>query len=379
MWKRQKGFTIIEMMIAMAVSAVVLLGAVLAFRDSMQVNSTVTQNSDINDNLRAGLNFMVQDIIQAGTGIPTGGMSIPNTQNAAGCNTGAPVNRPFGAPPATITFQGPNPTSLGCNVILPALEPGPALGPTITSTDGTTAQRSDIITMAYADNTLALNQSPITRAVSTTPPLPACNGTIAANGTAVTFDAACVILGTAGIPVSTGDLIMFSNANGNALEYVTSVAGQTLNFSAGDPFNLNGHTATATGGTLAQMQTAPGSGVYPPTSATRIWMITYYLDPNAADPAHPRLMRQVNFKTPQAVAESVETLQFRFNYADGTNPAPSNLATTPTGDNENEIRAVTISLGARGAQHTVNAAKFARSSVSTQVAVRSLAYFNNYK
>ena len=369
----------IELLVAMGVTAVVLLGAVLAFRESLQVNSNVTQASDINDNLRAGMNFMVQDLIQAGTGIPTGGISIPNTQDAAGCNTSAPVNRPFGPPPAIVTFQGPNGITPGCNVILPALEPGSAIGPTIASTDGTTAPVSDIVTLLYADNTLALNQSPITRPASVAPPLPACAGAIAANGSTASFDSACVTLGAAGIPVNAGDLILFSNANGNALQCVTSIAGQVLNFGAGDAFSLNGRTAAETGGTLQQLQSPPGSGNYPPTSATRIWMITYYLDPNAVDPAHPRLMRQINFKTPQTVAESIESLQFRYNFADGTNPAPSNLAGVPVGDNENEIRAVTISLGARAAQHTLGTPRFTRSNLSTQVALRSLAYFNNYK
>jgi hypothetical protein len=375
----QKGFSLIELMVAIGVTIVILLGAVLAFRDSVKVNSGVTQSSDINDNLRAGMNLIVQDLIQAGTGIPTGGISIPNTQNAAGCNTGAPVRRPFGPPPAIINFQGPNAFTPGCNVILPAVEPGAALGPIIASADGTTAPRSDIITVMYADNTLALNQSPIIRAASVAPPVPACNGVIAANGSSVSFDATCVTLGGAGIPISGGDLILFSNANGNALQTVTSVAGQTLNFAAGDPFNLNGRTASETGGTMAQLQSPAGSGIYPPTSATRIWMITYYLNSPVADPLHPRLMRQINFNIPQPVGESIESLQFTYNLADGTNPSPSNQAAVPAGDNENELRAVTISLGAHSAQRTLGNTRFTRSNLSTQVALRSLAYFNNYK
>lgn len=380
MRKRQQGFTMIELLVAMGVTVVVLLGAVLAFRESVQVNSNVTQTSDINDNLRAGMNFMVQDMIQAGTGIPTGGIAIPNTQDAAGCNTSAPIKRPFGPPPAIITFQGPNAITPGCNVILPAVEPGPTIGPIIASTDGTTAPQSDIVTLLYADNTLALNQTPITRPAAVGPPAtPACNGIIAADGSTTSFDVACVTLGAAGIPVNAGDLILFSNANGNALQCVTNVAGQVLTFGAGDPFGLNGRTAAETGGTLKQLQSPAGSGNYPPTSATRIWMITYYLDPNVVDPAHPRLMRQINFKTPQPVAESIESLQFRYNFADGTNPPPSNLAAVPAGDNENELRAVTISLGARGAQQALANQRYTRSNLSTQVALRSLAYFNNYK
>src|SRR6267378_4350797 len=106
--KKKTGFSLVEIMIALAVTMIALAAAFLLFRDSTRANNNVTQASDMSDNLRAGLNLIVQDLIQTGTGIPTGGISIPNTVNAAGCNIGAPVNRP----PAvlTLTFQGPNAT-----------------------------------------------------------------------------------------------------------------------------------------------------------------------------------------------------------------------------------------------------------------------------
>src|SRR5712692_5272643 len=143
--KKKSGFTLVELIIGMAVTMVALAAAVLMFRDSTKANTNVTQTSDTNDNIRAGLNLIVQDLIQTGTGIPTGGISIPNTPNAAGCNTGAPVNRPPAA--LGLVFQGPNAANLGCNVILPAIEPGPDGGPTIVSPDGTSGPPSDIISV----------------------------------------------------------------------------------------------------------------------------------------------------------------------------------------------------------------------------------------
>jgi prepilin-type N-terminal cleavage/methylation domain-containing protein len=177
--KKKSGFTLVEMIIAMAVTMIALAAAVLAFKDSTKANTNVTQSSDMSDNLRAGLNLVVQDLIQTGTGIPTGGISIPNTINAAGCNIGLPVNRP----PAVLgkTFQGPNSTTPGCNVILPAIEPGNGLGPTVTSPDGTSSPATDIITVMYADNTLAMVQKPINGAAC-----PA--GTISPTGLTITFD-----------------------------------------------------------------------------------------------------------------------------------------------------------------------------------------------
>ena len=377
--KKNSGFTLVEIIIAMAVTMVALAAAVLMFRDSTKANNNVTQSSDMSDNLRAGLNLVVQDLIQTGTGIPTGGISIPNTVNAAGCNVGRPVNRP----PAVLnlTFQGPNAANAGCNVILPAIEPGNNLGPTVVSPDGTSGPRTDIITLMYADNTLALVQKPINGA--------ACpGGSIAADGSFVKFDPACVTIGGAGIPVNPGDLIMIYNGNNpnGILQTVTSVAAPQLNFAGGDAFNLNGRTASETAGTIKQLQNLTAgvpNGTYPPTSATRVWMVTYYLD-STTDPNHPMLMRAVNFNAPQPVAETLENLQFAFNFADGTTPAPVNQFAVPTvpapsGDNENQIRSVNVYMGARSTTYAANPGKYVRTNLATQVALRSMAYFNTYK
>jgi prepilin-type N-terminal cleavage/methylation domain-containing protein len=377
--KKQSGFTLVEIMIAIAVTMIALAAAFMLFRDSTRANNGVTQASDMSDNLRAGLNLIVQDLIQTGTGIPTGGISIPNTVNAAGCNVGRPVNRPPTV--LNITFQGPNATHAGCNVVLPAIEPGNNLGPTVTSPDGTSGPRTDIVTLMYGDNTLALVQKAINGASCP-------GGSIAASGLTITFDPACATLGAAGIPVNPGDLLMIYNGNNpnGILQTVTSVSGQTLTFSSGDAFNLNGRTASETAGTIKQLQNLTGgvpNGTYPPTSATRVWMVTYYLDATT-DPVHPMLMRAVNFNTPQPVAETVENLQFAFNFADGTSPAPVNqfavpTVPVPTGDNENQIRSVNVYMGARSTSSASNPGRYVRTNVATQVALRSMAYFNTYK
>jgi hypothetical protein len=346
----------------------------MIFRDSTRASNNVSQTSDMTDNMRAGLNLIVQDLIQTGTGIPTGGISIPNTVNASGCNVSAPVNRPPAA--LGLTFQGPNSTDTGCNVILPAIEPGNGLGPTVTSPDGAKGPATDVLTIMYADNTLALVQKHING--------PGCpGGAIDPNGAFVIFDPSCVTLGSAGTPANPGDLLMIYNSNNpnGILQTVTSLNGQTLNFAPGDAFNLNGRGATEAGGTIQQLQNLTGgvpNGTYPPTSATRIWMITYYVD-TTTDAAHPRLMREVNFNAPQPVAESLENLQFTFNFADGTTPAPVNQPGVPGTDNENQIRSVNVYIGTRAATRKAGTNQYIRSNLSTQVALRSMAYFNTYK
>jgi len=363
----------------MAVTMVALAAAFVLFRDSTKANTNVTQASDMSDNMRAGLNLIVQDLIQTGTGIPTGGITIPNT-TSSGCNSKARrVNRP----PAglNLTFDGPNSANLGCNVILPAIEPGNGLGPTVTSPDGTSGPATDIITIMYADNTLSLDQKPITG--------PTCpKGAIAPDGSTITFDPACVTIGAAGIPVNPGDLLMIYNGNNpnGILQTVSSVTAPTLTFTAGDAFNLNGRTTSETSGTILSLQNLTAgipNGTYPPTSCSRIWMITYFLDATA-DPKHPMLMRAVNFNTPQPVAETLENLQFSYNFADGATPPSVNqffvpAIPAPRGDNENQIRSVNVYLGARSATMAAATGKYIRTNLATQVALRSMAYFNNYQ
>ena len=387
--KRQSGFTMVEMMVAMGVALIALAATVSAFRDSAYTNQQISLKSDISDNLRAGLNFIQQDLIQAGTGIPVGGISIPNTGAASGgCPTGvSALNRP------SLTASGLEFPI--CNTTLMAVEPGDGIGNPISSPDATSSTRTDLITMLYVDNTLGLDNKPITQA-----PLgadPGCAGSISANGQTVVFDNTtmylgqvnCADLSKAIVPINPGDLIMFSNANGNAIQTVTSVSGQALTFAsglaAGDAYNLNGTGKPA--GTLIQLQnsTTNGAGAkvylgtYPPTTASRIWMISYYLD-DVTDPGHVRLIRRTNFNPGVAVGETIENLQFTYNYVNGSTVL-ANQTTVPTGYSENQIRSVDVYLGARSDYAMTNSRgshAYIRNSMQTQVCLRSMSYVNQF-
>jgi hypothetical protein len=212
------------------------------------------------------------------------------------------------------------------------------------------------------------------------------NGSINATGSSVTFDSACFNLATlavSGVQINPGDLIMFSNTNGNALQTVTAASGQTLTFSSGDAFGLNGKTASATGGTILQLQNytvdASGNkvynGTYPLTQATRVWMVTYYLD-NTTDVTHVRLIRQVNFNPGQPVGETLENLQFTYNFNDGI---MTNQPAVPSGYSENLIRSVNVYLATRSTSKLVQNGKYARENFQTQVSLRSMAYVSRYQ
>ena len=156
---KKSGFTLIELIVAMAVTMIATAAALLIFRDSTKANTNVTQASDMSDNLRAGLNLIVQDLIQTGPGIPTGGIpdpQIPQLRRLQYRQARQSASHCLELDLSGAQFRGP-----GCNVILPAIEPGNGLGPAVISPDGTTGPASDIITIMYADNTLALVQKAI--------------------------------------------------------------------------------------------------------------------------------------------------------------------------------------------------------------------------
>ena len=377
--RKLAGYTLIELMIAMSVTMVLLYAALRAFKDASQSSKQISLASDMTDNLRAGLNLIQQDLLQAGTGIPPTGIPIPNTPNGAGtCNAGQALNRPS-LNGGTLFPQ--------CNFVLPSIEPGQAMGPLITSPDATAGNPSspasftDEITMLYADNSSGLEDKPVNQpAIAGNPGCPA--GSITLSGQTVTFDPTCVdaaAMTASGAQIQPGDLIMFSNTLGSALQMVTSAAGNVLNFATGDPYALNGRNDPS--GTILQLKN-PGcttqANCWPPTTVTRIWMISYYLD-NLADTTHVRLIRRVNFNPGSPVGETLENMQFTYNFVDGVNN-PVNQASVPASNTEAQIRSVNIYLGARSNSlvRQGNKTLYARDNLVSQVSLRSMAYVNNY-
>jgi hypothetical protein len=260
-----------------------------------------------------------------------------------------------------------------CNVVMPAIEPGNALGVLITAPDATSLVPTDIISIMYQDNSLNVSQYPIYLAAGSGAPGTngGCAGSISLIGASAQFDPKCVVSPSpSGATINAGDLLMFSNANGNALAMVTSVAWPTVFFAKGDPFNLN--QTGLPNGTLVGLQNAGGG--YPTTTAERVTLVSYYLD-NTSIPGHVELIRRVNFNTGQTVGDTVENLQFTYNFNDGI---ATNEITVPAGYSENQIRSVNVYIGARSDNVFMQSGQFIRTSTQTQVSLRSMAYFNSY-
>lgn len=390
--KRENGFSLIELLVAMAILVVVAAAAVGALVQAQHVTQAVALQANTQQNLRAGMHSLVHDLTQAGEGVPTAGITIPTTAG----NVSA-ITRPGPAPlPALF------PTTLSA---LPQVIPGWQLGMDAKTVNPVTLAvqdgllKTDIITVLYADDALVssalgpggvpnpkLSDYPVVQAA---PAAPVCAGILNVAGTSVTLDPSCFTLPGGPVPISKGDLIMFHNANGSALELVTNVAGSVLTFAAGDPAGLNG--TGLPNGTVTQLNVGAT-----PTSISRVWMVTYYVDSNTV-PSRPQLIRQVNYPNypsvaapthpAQPVADIVENLSFSYDLVNSTAAAGSygvlgaGDAPQPVlPDTSFNIRAVNVTLAARSEYPyaAMSSPQYFRNNLSSQVSVRSMAFVNAF-
>src|SRR5215472_12026474 len=80
--------------------------------------------------------------------------------------------------------------------------------------------------------------------------------------------------------------------------------------------------------------------------------------------------------TGQPVGETLENLQFTYNYNDGIN---TNQLAVPSGLSESQIRSVNVYLGVRSVDIWGQNHKYMRNNFQTQVSLRSMAYVNRYR
>jgi hypothetical protein len=375
-----------------------------ALTDATHATQAVSLMADTQENLRAGMNYMVYDLKQAGNGIPQSGITIPNT---GGSTPASAVTRP-GPYTAPATSFGTFPTTW---TVLPGITAGYQTGPTTT----TSGVPTDMVTVLYADTSLVdanghwLNEYPITGSTGTagcaagnTQPKP--QGTITSTGSGtsavytITFDSTCMIINNGNTGLEAGDLIMLQNNNttgsasmtasdagvdnstaGNVCIMTVSTVNQAANsitFNPNDAFGLN---ASGKGyGTIVNIQSPAGSGTYPVTTATRVWMVTYYID--NSNSSRPQLMRQVNLNTPSAVGDEMEHMQFFYDVLNaGSSPV------TVTAEVENPtlaqlpyIRDAYILLYARSEFPYSVTHAYVRNNLETVVSIRGLDFYNEF-
>src|ERR1700680_2949465 len=75
--KSEGGFTLLELMVAMAVGLIALSAMASLFKTAMNSVMLVTQRAETQQNMRAAIDLMVKDISMAGAGLPSGGRQLP--------------------------------------------------------------------------------------------------------------------------------------------------------------------------------------------------------------------------------------------------------------------------------------------------------------
>jgi prepilin-type N-terminal cleavage/methylation domain-containing protein len=383
-----RGFTLVELMVSLALGMLVVGTAVKLFSQGLAATFVVSQRAEMQQDLRAASNLLVKDISLAGAGMPPGqGVALPS---------GTAVKSIYGCDQVGNCIPGggiayPCSTNVGpCLPTLYGIIPGWNLGIT---PPGSPAP-SDVITIVYSDQVFALNCYAVT--------FPAGGGVNPVTFTApVPTPPTCVLppplinpqaVNDPVVGLQPGDLVLFQNTlaagSGQAIGEVSTVAAggvggsYAVTFLDGDPLQFN--QSAATGGDLVQIIAGAN------TTATRIFVISYYLkvlpDPLGVGPGIPVLMRQVNGHLPVPVAENVANLKFTYDTYDpnGILLNDSGNAGYP-GTSLNLIRKINLThLTIRG---QLSGARTSMASSSgyqsfdfqTSISARNLSYQNRYK
>jgi len=381
--RSDRGFTLVELLMAMAITTVILGATMLAMNDAIKATDSASQITGLNNGLRTAMDLVVRDIMQVGQGLPAGRViSLPTGAGSVPMQLPGPLLSDYQLDGPSFCPPDPNdPTPDTVCEQISAVVPGPERGPRLSETSPAT----DMITTIAADS--AFDQVRLTA--------------FAADGSNITVDPAVNITNGGADDIETGDLIMLTKGTNSALVQVTRVVGQQLFFDVGDSLRLNQTAAAA--GTLAQLRATPPAdtppvapAVFVNTLAARIRMISYYLDVTT-DPRRPRLVRRINNGHPTAfdnslgtvVAFDVENLQITYDLADGvTNPTNVGMvdadlngtgACAPRACSPNQIRKVNIMLSGRSRLPMRTTGQYFHNTLVTQASLRSLAFVDRYR
>lgn len=368
--RKTRGFTLTEMLVAMSIGLVVLGSAVSLFSRAVTLSFLVTQRAEMQQNGRSALDMMAKDLSLAGSGIPSGGVQLPDglgaTASKFGCDT-------------TQCYITNNLFPLNNNLF--GAIPNPNVGLPVRTTTGTLGPNSDVVSVAYVDSTFPLNQYAVTLNTAGTlatfalpSPLP--------NPLPTPWPPTAVNDPAQGLKV--GDLVLLTNNVGSAVGEVTLVApaGANVNVTFGNLDTLNINQSAAANGNIKAI--TAGSG----TVANRLLLISYYIDipkgPDGvrytADDGAPRLMRQVNGQPPNPVAENVSGLQLSYDiFNDVSGVATANLkdAGISVGDSPNQIRKVNLVVSTRSPLR--GGIGFQSLDLATAISARDMSFKDRYQ
>jgi len=356
----QPGFTLVELMVSMAIGLTVMAAMASLFNTAMNSTMLVTQRAETQQNMRAAIDLMAKDLSLAGAGLPSGGIQLPTGAGSSlsklGCDQGGTCH--------VVSFNYPGNYMYG---IIPGYSNGVEGGASIPSAPAPII--NDSVTSVYCDYNFPLNEYNIAFVggvggqINLTP-----NPLYATPPASITSNGG----------IQQGDLIMLSNNLGTAVGEVTNYsassqsAGATGSITFGnlDPLNIN------QSGAASNNITAISGGAN--TVAYRLFVVTYYLTVPGAGQT-PRLMRQVNGLTPVPVADDIINLQVAYDTYNSLTAALDANQANPLGVGESPNNIQKINLVVMG-ESIINSGKKSQAMyLATDVAARNMAFRNRYQ
>jgi hypothetical protein len=361
----------LELMVAMAVGLIVVGAATELFQSAMQSTMLVTEQAEMQQNVRTALNLVARDVSMAGAGLPSGGVALPYGANAT------PSHYACDQTPSCYLSSVNYPTysagAVNISNYMYGVIPGPLDGMQFGGPAAIPATNitPDAITSIYVDYSFPLSQYAITfnnvtgNSITATPPaiLP------------VGFPA---IVSPNGIVV--GDLIWLSNSTGSAIGEVSAVAaagtGGIITFNDNDPLNIN--QSGAANGNIKYIASLNPNVT---TVAYRILAVTYFVQVPAVAGQTPRLMRQVNGQTPVPVADNIIGLKVTYDLCNSTVAQPCAGISDPIHNvpsfSPNQIYKINIQL--MGQSVLTLGGKSQSMALATSVSARNLSFKNRYQ
>ena len=375
--KSQRGFSLLELMVASAIGLVVIAAMASLFKTGMNTTFTVTQRAETQQNMRAAIELMTKDIGLAGGGLPSGGLQL----TTAGLSKFACNQSDYCYIPSD-TY--PN-SAAGSPNYMYAIEPGFSTGvESSASIAEAPGQVNSSITVVYCDYNFPLTNFTFTYPNSTSADV----GLVTSPNTALPTN----ILASGGLNV--GDVLLFTvstpgngkagNANGSSLVQNAAVAAEitgipnstTIDFATGDALNLN---QTSGSDNLAAVAAAAG-GATSQTSVCRLDIVSYFLEVPAAGGTvqTPRLMRQVNGLQAVPVADNIINLQFTYDVINSTTGTIVANQQNPIGAGESPSLIQKVNIWIMGASLASNGNKSQSLYLATSVATSDMSFCNSY-
>jgi len=372
--KSQRGFTLLELLVASSIGLTVILMMTQLFKVGMDATMKVTQRAETQQNLRAAMELMTKDISLAGAGLPNGGVQLSSGGlSRFACNQ---------AGTCYVTADTYPNSATGSANYMYALEPGFATGVQGGSVIAAApAATNSSITSVYCDYNFPLTNFTFAFPSGTSATVGVINAAVTPNN----------ILAPGGLQV--GDLLLFQVStpgngktsagtslvpNATVVAEITGIpSGTSILFNTGDALNFNFTSGT---NNLAAVAAAAG-GANAQTSVCRLQVVTYFLQVPVAGGGvvqTPRLMRQVNGLNAVPVADNIINLQFTYDVINSIAGTVIANVQDPIGAGDSPSLIQKVNIWVMGQSLTNDGNRAQSMYLATAVSTRDMSFCNSY-